>query len=218
MRHITVLRAAVAVAAFLALAAGAAALSTSGGQAIRGCYKTHGGALRITSSRCARGERAISWNSAGPTGASGVNGTNGTNGVNGVSPPATQAIETDWNDANHAINVGTSSTAVLSESVPAGAYSIAAEVVSSNHTDTSSTVLDCTLTAGSDVATAETYVPGTGTPMSMTLPVALTHTFAAAGTVSLACQRTINSGSAFITYASLIATQVGSQTRTQLHG
>jgi len=53
---------------------------------IHGCYLKSNGALRVTSSTCARGEKALTWNRQGPSGPKGDTGAQGPQGPAGVSP------------------------------------------------------------------------------------------------------------------------------------
>jgi hypothetical protein len=76
------------VALFVAL--GGTAYAASGGipdshGVIHGCFRAKTGALRVVGGgvKCARGERALSWNQQGPAGAAGRAGANGTDGTAG---------------------------------------------------------------------------------------------------------------------------------------
>jgi uncharacterized protein YjbI with pentapeptide repeats len=87
-----------------AIAALTAALSVTGGAfaaisartpdaggVIHGCYLKSSGALRVTGSTCAKGERSLNWNqqgSPGPKGDTGVQGPQGPKGDIGAQGPA----------------------------------------------------------------------------------------------------------------------------------
>jgi hypothetical protein len=65
-----------------------AAIPSRDGQ-IRACYKTRGGAVRLVdTTRCRRGERAISWSQTGRPGAAGPVGAAGAAGPGGPAGPA----------------------------------------------------------------------------------------------------------------------------------
>jgi hypothetical protein len=110
----------VALAA-LVLAMGGLSLAAIPGPAgvIRGCYSKKTGALRVLQrgTRCARGERKVSWSekgrpgdpgARGATGAQGIqgaqgpqgtNGTNGANGANGTARAYASVLVTDTDPA-----------------------------------------------------------------------------------------------------------------------
>jgi hypothetical protein len=82
-KHFTYLNVAATAAVLLTVGAAAWA-SAASSPTIHGCYKRHGGALRIAG-RCSHGEKRISWNQFGPAGAKGPKGATGKTGATGAT-------------------------------------------------------------------------------------------------------------------------------------
>jgi uncharacterized protein YjbI with pentapeptide repeats len=93
-RHITITRPAIAVAVSIALAlmvttvvfARIPAKIPDANGVVHGCYSKTTGALRVTDSSCAAGEKKLSWNQKGIQGPKGDKGDAGLPGPVGVSP------------------------------------------------------------------------------------------------------------------------------------
>jgi hypothetical protein len=205
------------LALFLALGGGAWAVGTTrSARVIHACYAGKSGALHVSASgRCRHGQHALSWNRTGPAGQPGASGQPGPAGQPGApgQPGAGQAFDVFFANPASPKTVSTSATTILSQpSLPAGAYAISANVALDNHTDTNATAVTCTLTAGGDSASAQAIlVAGDGL---ISIPLSLTHTFTAPGSVTLQCNKS-SAHTALVDDADLSATQLSAQTRMQ---
>jgi len=64
------------------------ARTADAGGVIHGCYLKSNGALRVTGSSCAKGEKTLTWNRQGPSGPKGDTGSQGQPGAKGDPGPA----------------------------------------------------------------------------------------------------------------------------------
>jgi hypothetical protein len=136
---------------------------------------------------------------AGAKGAQGVQGARGPAGPDGAGP----AFEVFTNAPKSTEGEGQ----ILSLPLAAGAYVISADVMAHNETGGPLPVA-CTIHAGTEQS-GEMTATLSG-PDTQSVSVSLTHSFAAAGTVTLVCHSPVTLS---IPYANMIATQVKSQTR-----
>jgi hypothetical protein len=209
------------VALFVALGgtsyamSGATFVSPQG--AVSACVKKSG-TLKLVApgTKCHKTQQLVRWNlqgvsgksgGTGATGASGTNGTNGANGANGASLGLN-----DFNDGPTAISTNGEVAVATLSNVPAGNYIVTAKVQLEG--GTLAVLMDCFLRAGVDFDESRTLLQiQTGTnAYEETLPFTLSHTFAAAGAITLTC----NGFGANYTAANakISAVQVQSLTRT----
>jgi hypothetical protein len=209
------------LALFLALGGGAWAVSRASSTQIRAC-ESHSGSLRvIRHGTCRRTEHLLSWNTVGPhgpagqTGPQGPQGPAGSNGQNGAAGTLS-AYEAQRTSVFDITTTGSFMTVATLSNLPAGSYAISAHAVVDNHTDTMDTgQVTCELVAGADSDSSYTYLLG-GTD-AMNLPMSVTHTFSAPGSAVVECEKQL-AHSAFVQNVDIVATQVASQTRTQVSG
>jgi len=126
--RLAVLAAAVALVAAAGVAY--AAIPDSGG-VVHGCYATRDGSLRVidaaTGQSCdPRKENALDWNVAGPQGPVGPAGPQGGVGPQGPAGPA--GLGHAYEVSASGVAISTSSTPVVSASVPDGSYVVIAQL------------------------------------------------------------------------------------------
>jgi hypothetical protein len=91
-------------------------------------------------------------------------------------------------DAEIALGASTDFTPILQQTVPAGSYLILGKTVLNNNT-AGATRRDCRLTAEGDFDRAAVSIDdGAGIDEQRTVAMHLAHTFAATGTITLACE------------------------------
>jgi hypothetical protein len=152
----------------------------------------------------------------GPAGATGPSGAAGSPGAAGPVGPS-NAYASVRNSGP--TGVGTSDTPVATlANLPAGSYTVIAKT--ELHSDSNTDVL-CTLSAGGETDTAESFVgDGAGNAGAVfvdVLPLALTHTFDTTGQVLLSCRRDL-AANVSVTQTKIIATKVGSVSSSAVTG
>lgn len=139
----------------------------------------------------------------GATGATGARGATGAAGTDGTGPAFEVFRQTPK-------AIGTSSTVVLTESIPAGSYVISANVSLAEAAEALQTV-SCEVTGGGGAVTA---VDGKVTSeFPATVPLSTTVNLGATATIALTCESP-GGGEVNAVGANLIATRVVSSTRT----
>jgi hypothetical protein len=163
--------------------------SQTAAPAIFACAKTKGGAVHIVASKtkCSKREKKLSWSATGPAGADGAPGQIGPAGpVWGLGGAYEANRDVGPTNVEHVIEefppTPLTTVATLT-GLPAGTYEIRA--VTNINTPTGHSFA-CTLSAGSDSNVAENegngeYDAGVNTTTQ------LLHTFAGAGSATLAC-------------------------------
>jgi hypothetical protein len=215
-QHLTTTKLAATLALFLALGGAAAwAASSSGGKAIRACYKHHGGALRIAG-RCRHGESHLTWNQVGPVGATGAKGSAGKPGKEGKEGKQGPKGETGPSDA-YATGLPEGSVSAVRSSiskltVPAGSYLIEAKTTFDPETTKGTlNTLTCALAPEPSSATRWDTGVATGELKNETvLSLIGAKTFGSTQTIELVCEA---SSAGKLKNARLVALKVG-----MLHG
>jgi len=161
----------------------------------------------------------------GPRGKQGRPGPRGPAGARGLTGPIGPIGPIGPSNVFAAINNGPTTSAAdgvertvaTLANLPAGAYAIFAKANITRLAGGIPGVGGCTLTAEGDSDGANTTLQN-GLSIGSTVSTELTHTFAAAGTVSLSC--TANGGTSqwLASQNKIIALKVGSETRTIVTG
>ncbi len=203
------------VALFVALGgtsyamSGATFVSPQG--AVSACVKKSG-TLKLVApgTKCHKKQQLVTWNLqgvSGKSGATGATGASGTNGANGASLGLN-----DFNDGPTAISTNGEVAVATLSNVPAGNYIITAKVQLAG--GSLAVLMDCFLRAGGDFDESRTLLQiqsGTNA-YEETLPFTLSHTFAAAGAITITCNGF--GGNYTAANAKISAVQVQSLTRT----
>lgn len=193
MRRIRIL----VVIAGLVLVAGAitayAAIPDASGT-IHSCYSQATGTWRpidtetTPQQNCKKGEMALNWGATGPVGPPGANGANGVE-------------DAYYTEARDEVDLGASWTKILTLSLPAGNWSVSANVLLGNFSGERVPVLCALWTPTGNLpgdltsATALTSFPGTGGD-TQTLPVSAMVTFQQPGDIWLQCMSNTGDGGA----------------------
>jgi hypothetical protein len=202
-------------------AAGGLAVAAAGGGAISACASHRTRTLRL-GTNCRRGERAVSWNQRGPAGPPGSAGPPGPTGPPGsagslgpVGPPGPAGAPGPSSATSISRSfvplVGTTTLATIG--VGPGAYAIQAKTVVTDDSSGSVYVFcDLTVENPTDDDRSATMV-GTASARQ-TVALELTHTFASAGTITLACDPTnpANTTDVGTELTRIVAIRVGNET------
>jgi len=129
----------------------AIATATSAPVVYNACVTIRTGAIKIVSAatRCAAGQRKISWNKVGPRGLTGLQGPIGQQGLDG--PPGPPGVVTGYQASNGtpiAVN-NTGFTVVDTLDLPAGAFLVTARAQGAIINNQSSDYVQCNLVDGS---------------------------------------------------------------------
>jgi hypothetical protein len=142
-----------------------------------------------------------------PVSAVGTGGAGGTTGSTGAAGPSAAAIPAFMANATAAVTLAATQTAVETLTLKPGTYAIVAKLSLHVTSDIASPGVTCQLRAGGDGDTADVDLTSSSDD-----PVALvtTHTFAAAGPVTLTCAA--DDAGVVATDAHVLAFAVGSVT------
>jgi hypothetical protein len=203
-------RLSVLAAIAVGLAAGGVAYASipGSGDVISGCYKKNGGALRVIDAgagvTCNASETPLTWNQTGPKGATGDPGPSGPTGPKGPIGPSN--AYTDYEGGHNLVSNGGTAT-IASVTLPAGHFTLSADVVFEALVPPLETTMNCTFISSGTVHMlgAEATAELGDMPVIGDLDVTSNGT-----TVELQCSDvgTVSAGVG----GSLIATQVGTTT------
>ena len=106
-----------------------AAASAAGATTIYACANKKSGAMRIVSAKakCRRGERKLSWSSAGPAGPAGAPGAPGAAGA-----PGANGVGVDYSSSSFAplkLALSENAEIVVTKTIPAGTYFASAKTI-----------------------------------------------------------------------------------------